>query len=228
MEGAHREEMSSLKHLSEHILEHGRAPEELIVMLDTPTGDGEETIVAYKARIVHTADNPTPGMLERDPELAKIWRPCTVKEISGSIEKGYRMILTPQQVEAEGWTMYPMVVNYVTKRDGRLKCRATTDGSVEPEDSFDPNDLFAQGVPLKILKFLTGFAKYFDMEDEQADVTECFSAHNLWTRATKVRKICHKLTAFQSPTGREEFVANLTNNYGTRDGPGQCVGEVQR
>jgi hypothetical protein len=31
------------------------------------------------------------------------------------------------------------------QRDSRLKCRATTDGSVEPVESFDPNDLFAQG-----------------------------------------------------------------------------------
>jgi hypothetical protein len=33
--------------------------------------------------------------------------------------------------------------------------------------------------------------------------------------------ICHKLTAYLSPTGEEEIVADLTKNYGTYDGPAQ-------
>jgi hypothetical protein len=215
------QERAIADHLLDHVLEHERVPEEIVVMLDDVEDRGEETIVALKARIVHTKDNPTPGMLERDPALAEIWRPCTIKEISGSIEKGYRMIITPQQVRDEGWRLYPLVTNYTTKRDQRRKCRATTDGSVESAASFDRNALFAQAVPIKVLKFLTAFAAYHGMADEQADVTECFSAHNLWTRATRLRHICHHLTAYQSPTGLPEIVADLTNNYGTRDGPGQ-------
>jgi hypothetical protein len=35
------------------------------------------------------------------------------------------------------------------------------------------------------------------------------------------RLICHKLSAYQSPTGEECWLGNLTNNNGSRDASGQ-------
>jgi hypothetical protein len=74
---------------------------------------------------VHTADNPTSTCCER-PELAKTGDPAPSRRSQVSIEKGLQDDPHRKQVEAEGWTMYPMQGNHVTKRDGRLKCRAAT------------------------------------------------------------------------------------------------------
>ena len=40
---------------------------------------------AGKAKIVHTDDNPTEGMIDRDPKLRMKWKPATDKEMSRSI-----------------------------------------------------------------------------------------------------------------------------------------------
>jgi hypothetical protein len=55
------------------------------------------------------------------------------------------MIITEKQMVDEGLADVSHGGQLRDQRDSRLKCRATTDGSVEPVESFDPNDLFAQG-----------------------------------------------------------------------------------
>jgi hypothetical protein len=174
-----------------------------------------------KARAVHDESNPTVGMLERDPALAAEWKPCTEKEIGGGIARGYRFLITDEERERDGWNVEPMVMVYTTKRDGTKKCRATSDGRVLPKDFFDEDYLYAEGLPPVMQRLLTAFGVYFDMVDRSTDVEACFAALNTWDKAKYPRKICHKLTPYQSPTGQVAYMANGTNNYGGRDGPGQ-------
>jgi hypothetical protein len=63
-----------------------------------------------KARIVHTEDNSTVGMLERDPVLAERWRTATHKEISGGIIKGYRTLIADAEAKQDGWIEHPLVL----------------------------------------------------------------------------------------------------------------------
>ena len=175
----------------------------------------------HKARVVHTRDNPTPRMLEEDPELAALWHAATVKEISGAIAKGHRTIITDEEKLRDGWVETPMVWVYSTKRDGRRKCRATTDGSKTPKSFFDEDYLYAEGLPMTVMRLITGFAAYFRMRDRTTDVVGCFAALNHWHLSPYPRLLTSRLTAYQSPTGEPVWVANLTNSYGGRDGPGQ-------
>jgi hypothetical protein len=45
---------------------------------------------ANKTRVIHTEDNPTPGMIARCPKLQERWREATHTEITGGIKKGFR------------------------------------------------------------------------------------------------------------------------------------------
>ena len=174
----------------------------------------------HKARVLHTADNPTPGMLERDPVLGALWQPCTHEEFGGAIAKGYRSLITNEEKVRDGWVEAPLVVVYTKKRDGRMKCRGASDGSGTPKSFFDEDYLYAEGLPMAVMRLLTAFFRYFRMRDRTTDVEGCFAAQNKWDLSPYPRLICHRLTAYQSPTGREEWMVNLTNNYGGRDGPG--------
>ena len=186
-----------------------------------PLFSARTAYAANKARVVHTANNPTPGMLDRDPALAARWKGCTNKEFGGGIAKGVRAIITEEEKVRDGWVAERMVVVYSTKRDGREKCRAASDGSRTPKSFFDEDYLYAEGLPMAVMRLLTAFFKYFRMRDRTTDVEGCFAAENKWDLSPYPRLICHRLSAYQSPTGREEWMANLTNNYGGRDGPGQ-------
>ena len=177
-------------------------------------------IIANKARTVHTEKNPTATMLERDPRLAEVWKESTEKEISGSIMNGSRMLISEEEKAEMGFIEYPLIFAYSTKRDGTRKCRAATDGRAEAVEWFNPDDLFAEGVLPMFVKLVTAFGVYFRMVDMSTDVAQCFTRHNKWQDAQVQRRICHRLSAYQSPTGQPALIADLTLNYGLRDGPG--------
>ena len=179
-----------------------------------------EVLFGYKARMVHTEKNPTQGMLERDAELAKVWKESTHKEIAGGIMEGFRCLLTDEEKESQGWTVLNLVMVYSIKRDGTRKCRAATNGSEEDSTCFDPDDLFAEGLPPAFTKLMTAFGKYHNMVDISSDVAQCFAQLNTWDKSPYPRLICHRLTKYQSPTGQEAWMGNLTNNNGSRDASG--------
>jgi hypothetical protein len=107
--------------------------------------------------------------------------------------------------------MCSMVVNYVT-REQRLMEEFETVWS-QPE-SFDPNDLFAQGC-LQSTSNFTAFG--FDMVvDLQADVTECFT--HTWPRA-RDSMICHKISAYRPHRAQRSW--RPYQYYAARDGPNQ-------
>ena len=180
----------------------------------------QTVLSANKARAVHTEKNPTAAMLERDPRLAAEWREATETEIVGSIMNGSRMLISEQEKVDMGFIEYPLIFAYSTKRDGKRKCRAATDGRAEAVEWFDPDELFAEGVLPMFVKLVTSVGVYFRMLDISTDVAQCFTRHNKWQDAGVQRKICHRLSAYQSPTGEPALIADLTLNYGLRDGPG--------
>ena len=187
----------------------------------SPEDLAREVLGVYKARTSHTKENPTQGMLERDPVLAEVWKESTRKEISGGILEGFRVLLTDEEKENQGWKALPLVMVYSVKRDGTLKCRAASNGSLEDPTWFDQDDLFAEGLPPVITRLMTAFAAYHKMVDISADVVQCFAQLNTWDKSKYPRLLCHKLTAYQSPTGQEAWMGNLTNNNGSRDASGQ-------
>jgi hypothetical protein len=67
-------------------------------------GEGEQSLfkeqtvyAANKMRVLHNEDNPTSRMLEQDEKLAALWQPCTHKEISDGLLKGYRILISDKQ-----------------------------------------------------------------------------------------------------------------------------------
>ena len=181
----------------------------------------KEVLKVFKARAIHTDKNPTQGMLERDAVLAEKWKESTHKEISGGILEGFRILLTEEEKVSQGWVELPLVMVYSVKRDGTYKCRAATNGMFEDVTWFDADDLFAEGLPPAVLRLMTAFGAYFGMIDVSADVVQCFAQLNTWDKSKYPRLICHRLTTYQSPTGEEAWMGNLTNNNGSRDASGQ-------
>lgn len=188
---------------------------------DTKWSDGTAAINAGKARRVHTEASPTPGMLERDKELAAMFEECTRLEVDGGIKDGTTKWITEEQFKEEGYKLYRAVVVYVTKRCGKRKCRLTFSGNDDPVNMFDPDDLFAPSLEEDFHKFITAFATYFGMKSRTTDVSTCFRSHNSWDRSKYPRKICVRLTPYQAGGPESRLIAFETCTYGARDAPGQ-------
>ena len=186
-------------------------------VLDLPVTE----IVVNKAKRIYDRDNPSLGMLERDPELAGLFDQCTRDEVDGGIADGSLSWLTEEERIAGGYVEYRPIVVYKTKRDRRRKCRLTFSGNDDPPEMFDPDDLFAPSLDEHFHKFITAFAVYHDMDMRTTDVKTCFRSHNSWDTSKYPRKICVRLTPYVAGGDVSRLVAFNTCTYGARDAPGQ-------
>lgn len=135
--------------------------------------------VAFKARKVHTLDNPTQRMIDEDPELQKLWQPAIDKEFSQFV-LGKTMVEATED-EYKGHTILPVRPIYKIKylasgAVDKYKCRLPVDGSVElrnntfpdPSVNYSPNVRHATFILVFAIAVLLGWRKV------SIDVTACF------------------------------------------------------
>jgi hypothetical protein len=79
-----------------------------------------------------------------------------MKEIQGSIEKGYRMIITEKQMVDEGLADVSMVVNYVTKETAGSSAERPLMAVWSQWSPSTPTTSLPRGA-FKYIKFLTAF-----------------------------------------------------------------------
>jgi len=141
--------------------------------------------VAFKARKLHTEDNPTQGMIDKDVQLQLLWKEPARAEFA-------QFVIGKVMIEVD-WKDIPktrqiMQVRpiYKTKRKpngefDKLKCRMPIDGSVElrngtfpdPQANYTPTLRQNTFILMFALAVLLGYKKFV------VDITGCFLQNKL-------------------------------------------------
>ena len=93
----------------------------------------------------------------------------------------------------DGWVEAPLVVVYKEEGWADEVQRGVGWQWGTPKSFFDEDYLYAEGLPMAVMRLLTAFFKSFRMRDRTTDVEGCFSAQNKWDLSSYPRLICHNV-----------------------------------
>jgi hypothetical protein len=173
--------------------------------------------VAYKAKTVHTNNNPTTSMLEKDPKLLKLWLPAINKEIQGMISKGTLRKATNEEINTNKIT--PHVTTLKTKSDNvTLKARISIDGRWELRNGYfkDKRQLYAGAMGETLVKLLLALYTYRSMHMRKLDVVQCFG-NNTMDLAKYKRNIMIKLKGWMLNEEQDQHCIFEAVSYGAAD-----------
>jgi hypothetical protein len=108
---------------------------------------------------------------------------------------------------------------FSTKRDETLKYRMAPDGGKEDVSKFEPGNLASSGIDSSAFNFIVVFGAYHNMACSTSDVKQAYPDHNRWDdpACKNPRRVCVRLNAFQSGTGKWENLELKTATNGLRD-----------
>ena len=184
----------------------------------------------FKARIIRTDANPSMSQIMRSEFLQKKWGPKVREFIDEGLHLGIHKFITPETVSQGGYKVIRHVNVFDTKRNGDLKYRLTPDGSQEPKSAFVQGSLTSAGIDSFTLHQLIAHGAARGSIFSTADVKGAYPNHNRWDdpECLNPRRICTEISAFQSGTGRKEYLEFLTCTNGFRDASAEFEGIYAR
>ena len=159
----------------------------------------QEMLLAYKARVIRTEDNPSVGMVQKSPVLWERWSTAMLIEFDGMMDKGSIVQVGEERAKEVG--LHRHVTTLIMKNPGESgseKARITIDGSEDLRGNMFPDriELYAPAMDEHGLKFIIAIAVYYDMDMSYSDVNQAFM-YNSMDDALKKRSIVIQLTEFE-------------------------------
>ena len=138
--------------------------------------ESDNRIIAEKARVKRTADNPSVGMLKRDGELSIRWTPSLRKELRGMLDKGALHQTTKEEAIRLGITGHVTAMSMKREGEGEEKSRITINGAQELRNNVfeDRKLLYSPALGEEGFLFIMGMAAYYDMTLYRSDVSQAF------------------------------------------------------
>ena len=172
-----------------------------------------------KAKVVHTADNPTYQQMQKSPTLTAIWQPLFHAWFQTSLASGQVMVVSKEEARDMNVQFIKHLNLTKTKADGTHKVRNAPNGSGEDKNNF--SNPYASGVDQTGVRFLMAFAAFHNLEIRQGDVVDAYGSNNKWDDPANVRT--RPLATIMEPweTGLEEAVIMIYVGVpaGVRDAP---------
>jgi hypothetical protein len=173
----------------------------------------------FKARVIRTEDNPTLRQVERSEKLMIKWEPPVRAHFDEGFQRGIYNIITEQQKIDGDFTEIPHVSVFDTKSNRDLKYRCAPDGSRELVSDFVEGSLLSAGIDAPSLHHLYAHCAAKGYLFSTSDAKNAFPNHNRWDdpACKNPRRLCIRISAFESGTGKSELVELKTATNGLRN-----------
>ena len=164
-------------------------------------------------------------MVERSAHLRSLYEEPMRDFIDTGLRDGHHRFITDVERHDGDVKVVPHVCVFATKRlepgqdKPRRKFRLAPDGGVEPVSDFVPGSTASCPADMTTLLQAIAEGTARDMAVSTADVKSAFPVHNKRDHYLNKnwRRVCTRLSAFESGTGYPEFLEFMTVTNGFRD-----------